>query len=217
MKDSMAANVCHQCKKYAEVFNVLPLRRTLSFLLLWYCGKIKSCAWFPLWWNASRAIGKMKSKSCHLCCPATENLFPWSSGGISNAHLPTPSELQLGCLSTKTLLLITGKSVVGDWTPGVQGQSMFRAVTPQKTYSGGQRLMGSCGNEMGGWVNWLCAARTEKGCAARRREVTSNYCQKFTADVQKDLLHAGVVLKCTFSKLFGIFSSNQTVWNNSDK
>lgn len=32
MKDSMAANVRHQCKKYAEVFNVLP--RLFSFFCL---------------------------------------------------------------------------------------------------------------------------------------------------------------------------------------
>lgn len=35
MKDSMAANVRHQCKKYAEVFNVLPRQRSLfSFFCL---------------------------------------------------------------------------------------------------------------------------------------------------------------------------------------
>lgn len=37
--------------------------------------------------------------------------------------------------------------------------------------------MGSCGNEMDGWVSWLGAARTEKGCAAQRREATSNDCK----------------------------------------
>lgn len=29
--------------------------------------------------------------------------------------------------------------------------------------SGGQRLMGSCGKDMDGWVSWLGAVRTEKG------------------------------------------------------
>lgn len=197
------------------MFTAATLPLFPSVVILRQYWKVSMIA--DLWWNASCAIGKMKSKSCHLCWPATENLSPWSSGGISNVHIPAPSELQLSCLSTKNLLLITGKSVMGDWTPGVQAQSMFRAVTPRKSYSGGQRLMGSCGSEMGGWVNWLCAARTEKGCAARRREVTSNYCQEFTADVQKEVLDADVVLKFTFLKLFGIFASNQTVWNNSDK
>lgn len=30
--------------------------------------------------------------------------------------------------------------------------------------------MGSVGKEMDGWVKWPGAARTEKGCAARRRQ-----------------------------------------------
>lgn len=33
MKDNMAANVHHQCKKYAEVFNVLPRQRSLFSIL----------------------------------------------------------------------------------------------------------------------------------------------------------------------------------------
>lgn len=70
--------------------------------------------------------------------------------------------------------------------------------------------MGSCGNEMDGWVSWLGAARTEKGCAAQRRE-EHQMTVKHSADVQKDILDADIGLKCTFSKLFNIFGSNQTV------
>lgn len=71
----------------------------------------------------------------------------------------------------------------GDWTPRVQPQSAFRVATPWKSHSRGQRLMGSCGSGMDGWVSWLGAARTEKGCSARRREATSD----------KDILGADIV------------------------
>lgn len=134
------------------------------------------------------------------------------------------SELQPSCLSTKNPILKAGKSPccpgVGtgggerDWTPRVYPQSAFRVVTLWKSHSSGQRLMGSCGNEMDGWVSWLGAARTEKGCAARRREATSHDCKNMCT---KDILHADIGLKCVFSYLFKIFASTQTVWHNSEK
>ena len=45
-----------------------------------------------------------------------------------------------------------------------------RVVMLREVDAEGQRLMGSCGKEMDGWVKWPGAARTEKGWAARRRE-----------------------------------------------
>lgn len=48
----------------------------------------------------------------------------------------------------------------------------IRVVMLREVDAEGQRLMGSCGKEMDGWVKWPGAARTEKGWAAQRRETT---------------------------------------------
>lgn len=42
---------------------------------------------------------------------------------------------------------------------------------PRQRRHGGQRLMGSCGKDMDGWVSWLGAVRTEKGWAAEEKKV----------------------------------------------
>lgn len=143
----------------------------------------------------------MKNKCCHLCCTTTEKLPQWPSCGVSSRHSlirfvhnsfnkePDTKNGQKSLLSR------------GNWTPRVQPQSAFRVVTPWKSHCRGQRLMGSCGNEMDGWVSWLGAARTEKGCAAQRREATSNDC------------------KNRYRPKMYIFKvvQDQTVWHNSDK
>lgn len=47
--------------------------------------------------------------------------------------------------------------------------SLHQSGDTTKVDAGSQRLMGSCGKEMDGWVKWPGAARTEKGWAARRK------------------------------------------------
>lgn len=45
----------------------------------------------------------------------------------------------------------------------------YQAGVVRSGDAGGQRLMGSCGKDMDGWVSWLGAVRTEKGWAAEKK------------------------------------------------
>lgn len=188
----MAANMRHQCKKYAEVFNVLPRQRSLfSFFCVDIAAISKGEHDSPSDEMLHVLLEKTKSKSVHLHCPTTEKRPLWPSGGISNGHSPFPSELQLSCLLTNNQILKMGGRSLLWW--GIELLESRRCRRSERR---------RCGNHTAEVSGWLGAAATRwtDGSAGsaqpgRRRDALHGGEKQRQITAHKDVLDAVVVVK----------------------